>query len=329
MRTVYLIGNGFDLMLGMKTRPIDFLQAFVHEYRYRGNSPTSRLAKSISTEGVETWSDFEMKIGDYSNNFSSDHSDSINEYLSQIDALERYLAEWLGREQERVLDPTLQNQSQKFFRSITNIIPLLDGQGIRFALADQAKDFDFICFNYTDTFRRMYNMVKKDVDFDSITMEVNLRSLVAPHGQLDKFVVCGVDGADQIANAGMRENREVVSCIVKEEIQRSASFDFDRAAQDTLAQADLICIYGMSLGRSDRRWWKSIVNALLDFNCPTSHVVVFSHGINREDLLTPRSRFKAQDGVRNQFCNAAEINSALAERVSGSIHVLPTALLSD
>lgn len=44
-------------------------------------------------------------------------------------------------------------------------------------------------------------------------------------------MVCGVDGADQIANDIMRENNEVLSCIVKEKMQRTNAFGFDRVAQ--------------------------------------------------------------------------------------------------
>lgn len=331
MNIAYLIGNGFDLMLGMKTRPSDFLQAFINSNSTKLDDPASKLAETIRNDGVDTWSDFEMKLGDYSSKFSPAREGDVDEYLMEVDALESYLATWLKKEQDKIDDAALQNRSHTFFASITNIVPFLAEQGIRFSSEDSVRNCDFICFNYTDTFTRLYNTMCLDESLDSFGARITLQSLISPHGQLNNFIVCGVDGTDQITNADMRNDDKVLSCIVKEQMQRNSSFNFYRDAQTTIYQANLICIFGMSLGKSDRRWWKQIADSLLhrSIDHPAAHVVIFSYDINEQSLLTPLSRYVAQSTVRDSFFRAAEMDQNLSERIANMIHVFPSKMIVD
>ena len=71
MNVVYLIGNGFDIKLGLKTRYPDF-------YSYYFKSPNSNLKiesfkKTLQqdTKNSELWSDLELDFGEYLSNLSS------------------------------------------------------------------------------------------------------------------------------------------------------------------------------------------------------------------------------------------------------------------
>lgn len=61
MNVTYIIGNGFDLNLGLKTRYQDF-----YDYYMTKTSPNSQvelLKDTIKQDGYELWSDLEIGLG--------------------------------------------------------------------------------------------------------------------------------------------------------------------------------------------------------------------------------------------------------------------------
>lgn len=61
MSTLFLIGNGFDLNCGMKTRYFDVYKGYVKE------SSSSEIIKNFKeriTSNIENWGDFEMAMAD-------------------------------------------------------------------------------------------------------------------------------------------------------------------------------------------------------------------------------------------------------------------------
>ena len=69
MQTVFLIGNGFDVNLGLKTRYTEF-------YDYYLNIPTKnenvkKLKLHLKENKSDFWSDLEIGLGKYTANLSS------------------------------------------------------------------------------------------------------------------------------------------------------------------------------------------------------------------------------------------------------------------
>ena len=89
MNILYIIGNGFDLNLGMRTRYSDF-----YKYYKSIKSPSTLidvLKENISND-IENWSDLELELGRYTKNLNSikefeevyeDIGDNLGEYLKQ------------------------------------------------------------------------------------------------------------------------------------------------------------------------------------------------------------------------------------------------------
>lgn len=89
MNILFLIGNGFDLNLGLKTRYSEF-----YEYYKSINSQSdsiNTLKENISTN-LENWSDLELALGSYTDNIRSreefdeifeDIGDKLADYLQQ------------------------------------------------------------------------------------------------------------------------------------------------------------------------------------------------------------------------------------------------------
>ena len=60
MNILYLIGNGFDLSLGMKTRYEDFYEYYCKLVETEQNADVIALKKTIK-EGKEDWKDLKLK----------------------------------------------------------------------------------------------------------------------------------------------------------------------------------------------------------------------------------------------------------------------------
>jgi hypothetical protein len=88
MNTLFFIGNGFDLSLGLKTSYNDFYKYYTNQLSK--NDSIKELKKSISSD-LKNWSDLELALGKYTERINSlEEFDSVFEDLSN--ALSTYLS---------------------------------------------------------------------------------------------------------------------------------------------------------------------------------------------------------------------------------------------
>lgn len=63
MNVTFLIGNGFDLGIGLKTAYTDFFAVYCS--KREGDAPIIDSFKNQLQDDYETWSDFEKAFGEY------------------------------------------------------------------------------------------------------------------------------------------------------------------------------------------------------------------------------------------------------------------------
>ncbi len=66
MNIVYLIGNGFDLNLGMQTKYEHFYEYYLSNIQ-NGDSPHIKKLKNTIAQSKQNWSDLEEALGKYLN----------------------------------------------------------------------------------------------------------------------------------------------------------------------------------------------------------------------------------------------------------------------
>lgn len=93
MNIVYLIGNGFDINLGMKTRYTDFYQTYLKK---ESKSNFVEKLKSDIFSNVQNWSDLELALGQYTSAFSN-----LSEFDEVFDDLINSLCDYLEEEYEK------------------------------------------------------------------------------------------------------------------------------------------------------------------------------------------------------------------------------------
>lgn len=261
-----LVGNGFDISIGMETFAHNFIECFVQENLHSQNQFAKDLATRISADGIDTWADFERMIGQYSENFDLS---SVGDYLGQKGALDDYLGDWLEKKGKAITEDFVRANASKCLSSLTRFrrdLPERQQDQIEQMIKNHPSEdwsLDILCFNYTDALLKMYQVLggegTKLGSFKPNRYSI-LGKFVFAHGSLEqREIITGVDNSSQIASSELSNLEEVKRVLIKEEIEASVyqrTRDVD--ALSLIKKANMLYVFGMSYGVTDERWWRAI-----------------------------------------------------------------------
>ncbi len=291
MSTVFLIGNGFDLSCGMKTRYTDMYKDYC-----KTNEGDSTLIKQfkqdISNNEYDTWADFELGMADYVSKLSNE-----NDFIICLNDFKRFLIAYLKSEQKRFFDKledniplnsSLQDEAKRslmdFYKGITNNLE-------RKIEKNKEEEIKIICFNYTSVLKFL---TKPAVTPDSLYEHY----FVQIHGSLNDETVIGIDNNSQIRTTFPLTNK-----LLRSFIKPSFNDEFDSSrnsrAESFLETANVICVYGLSLGDSDYKWRELIIKRLSE----SSDVQLFFYlyDLTIQENLFPSQKLNLQDEKRNEL----------------------------
>lgn len=275
MKMVYLIGNGFDINLGLDTRYSDFYK--IYNRTNSNNKDVLEFKNSIKSE-TELWSDLELGLAKHTDAFSKEN---INNFIFLLDDIQDNLAEYIKSED---WDFTLSKYDEDNF-----IDDLCHPE--KYLRLDEKKEIEIyknmnntnvnisvINFNYTDTFSRMiasrkdnkFNVLKKNND-ELITYKFNEE--VHVHGTTEENMLIGVNDTSQIVNESFRNDVFFVNNFVKKQMNNNTKKFIEEKCIKLIEEAGIICIFGMSFGETDKCWWELILNQLKEDKCK---VIVFN-----------------------------------------------------
>ena len=319
MIVTYLIGNGFDLGIGLKTGFKDFLKFYLTVESE--NEDIIDFKETIKQESIDLWADLELKFGEYINTFED------NELPCYIKIYEDILANlnvYLKNENCKIdtgIKKILEDNKEKFL----NDILLFNWEHIGLRLADYKniertnyyRDetivmYNFITFNYTTTFDQiLYNILdwNDDVLFTN-KKGVNTRrinGLFHIHGQLNDNMIFGVNDKSQLPFSGQIPNN-VIRRVVKPRKNNALGNTVDETGKELIQNSDIICIYGMSIGETDSIWWERIGNWLTKSNSHWLIYFVHDTNINADNPVYGIDyMLDAEEEYRNKFIDAAGI----------------------
>jgi len=322
--------------MGLDTSPEAFLQAFVDKHADGGgdDAPTNavKLAKDIQSKGVDKWADFEIEIGKYASEFGTGQA---KDYIDRVVALRTFLGEWLQKEQSRADEPFIKANATGCIRSL-----LYYRSGLRKRMKRRLQKLrdkhngedwyqDLICFNYTDVLERMWSVAGgENVAIASLEGDTYARigRFVYAHGSLKDKIVCGVNDVSQIDNDAFREDSSVTNILVKGDTEANVICnDLDMQARKIIDEANVIAVFGMSFGRSDRRWWEQVGRRLIENE--ETILVLFDHEmIAAEQKTEPLPLYERTQAVKSIFASAGGIES-MSDDVKDRIIVAPSNLL--
>ena len=263
MQILFIVGNGFDLNLGMKTRYVDF-----YEYYHNIETKTDSIIKLKShlKENIETWSDLEKSLGDYTINIKNE--EEFDEIIEDIgDKLSEYLK---LQENQNDFNKFSGNELFDYLSFPENSLPLADKNKITI-FKDRWKNkwfVNIITLNYTTSLEKLLgeNITNLKIGAHN-ELGIFLKKIEHLHGYTDDRMILGVNDVSQLKNTDFHNIRNITEAIIKPNCNKSLKHTIDDWAVEQIQSANLICIFGSSIGETDKIWWELIGERMKQQEC--------------------------------------------------------------
>ena len=266
MNITYILGNGFDIQLGLKSRYSDFLEEYVKPKD--GDSENVRVFREYLKKrpNCKWWSDVEKAMGEDLGRFSNE---TIGNYTEQMMSLERELFDYLKEEQdkcswERIHE--INNTFVKFLRaSFSGMF-----NNTKIDMWPKNNQFRFISLNYTNTIEMIIKCCKNNKG-DTIFQETKgrdtyrdtLGEVCHVHGDLESQIIMGVNDESQLTiGSDLTLTDELRWQLIKGDMSTAANMNREIKAKQLISDSTIIALYGVSYGETDARWWNEIITWL-------------------------------------------------------------------
>lgn len=255
MNILYILGNGFDLAQGLKTSYSDF-------YDYLKKVPTKSDLEQRVIDEIESdyrsWADMEEALGKYTSKWKDSR-----DFLSVVSFLKVHLTEYLQGQNDAVSGMSL--STEKLLEGICFPEKFLFPKGryifnsSRFRSASK-RDIRCVTFNYTNTFEQVLapaigesRTIREDGD-----IKIVFNGMMHIHGSLGGLTLLGVNDVEQMSNIAFRKNQKIIDEFVKPEINEACASDRNDFFEQWIREAEIIVLFGVSLGVTDNKWWQTI-----------------------------------------------------------------------
>lgn len=273
MNIVYLIGNGFDRNLGLKTSYKDFYNYYINQESE--NDDIKRIKDSMAEQESDLWSDLEIALGKITDKF-----DNSTSYIDVLRDISDNLRAYVKKESDQLhIESSAKDKLQSYlcspFGSLTPETNRLAEEHFN-SQSREIWNVDIITFNYTDVIEKILgDFVNKKIGIHHNSYEVKLRSIRHIHGTCDSSIIVGVNDTTQISNEIFKSDIDLLDWLVKPNTQECRSDGVERICKALINNANLICIFGMSFGDTDKLWWQCIKNRI-SAN-PAVRVVIYEY----------------------------------------------------
>lgn len=275
MKVTFLVGNGFDLNQNLKTSYADFYEVYKTPKK---NDSKAVLDFKEHLEESNLWSDLELCLGHILCKYKENELDS---YYEGLEDLKNKLAIYLSSQEKR-FKYKISRIKKEFVRVFSSYY--LD-TGFEhpfktlYAEHSTSNDFSFIVFNYTGIIHAMKRKLKKKkrLTLDYKGVKNAIKDVLYVHGTVQKGFVLGVNDAEQINNEKLKNNDTLHHYIVKSlqmNTMNEESTDKDKKASDIINNSDVVYVYGMSIGHTDKKYWELLNKWLSE---KSEHILIVSH----------------------------------------------------
>lgn len=313
MNILYIIGNGFDINLGLKTKYSDF-----YDY-YQSLDCTSVLVKKLKediSDKLKDWSDLEKSLGEYTKNLTS--TEEFDEVIMDIKS---NLSNYLIQEEEKI-DFTKANKEifhkylsfpeQSLLKADINAINTYKDKW-----KNQNWNVNIITLNYTQIIEKILDSKSKSIGIGKHDAAlVLMKGIEHLHGYSNNRMILGVNDKSQIKNLSFHDNEDILETLVKSDCNKAIKHTIDDLCKTQIQNAQLICIFGSSIGETDNLWWELIGDQLKK----DIRLIIFT---KCEDINPINDYLKARKerALKRLFLSRTKLNDIEKEDVSKKIFI--------
>lgn len=293
MNVTFLIGNGFDINLGLKTRYTDFYDLYIKSNKERDENDSIKKFCNIieNDERYETWADFEAAFA--KNAFGTeidvreilaDFTVKFANYLKTQTQLCDYGHKDLIEQFVHFLLKGYTNLENRDKKNIERSYKKHEGEAAR---------FNFVNFNYTDTLEILVDIVKE---------KYIIKSIINIHGKLNENIIIGIDSIDQFEDGDLKNNESVerycVKCVINDLMGNS---DIEKKFIEIIESSTIVYAYGISFGKSDQSRWKVITEWMK--KDLSNKLVIYKYGVDykKYDVAYSLKRLDRIDEYKDEY----------------------------
>lgn len=324
MNITFLIGNGFDIGLKMPTRYENF-----YEHYCEGISTEDDDADNIinfkkmlisrnkdSDKKIVDWADFEKAFGEHSSDLKierkadylarfEDFTEKFNAYLEIVESCTNC--------SKNIEIGKMMDNAVKMYKHIRKADEdAIDAFRTKF---NNDRTYNFVCFNYTKTLDLCINALREILKKENSR---NVGSVVHIHGFIEDNMILGVNDPSQITDPALSEDEEVIRELVKPNQNKNSRTGYENAFKSVINKSDLICIYGMSLGETDKKWWDMISTWLSKSD--RKLLVILKHE-EKYSSRFPHIQDKTIRPIRERFLSFSTLSDSVKQKISEQIFI--------
>lgn len=310
MDLVFLLGNGFDINIGMKTRYCNFYDFYLKQV----SSNVVSTFKNNIRENIENWADLELQLGEYLECLQED--DAILIYNDLIKNLQIYIQS----EEEKYRYDVEPNIVRKDLISPENYLRHMDSQ---FIISNWKKTNEnwrvrIISFNYTKSLEKLIAFNNERIVIETVNGHQRYIDAVEHiHGFADDRMILGVNDSKQIKNQNLRDYKRIIRRFIKPECNKTYGLNHGDKCTSWINGAQIICLYGLSLGETDKIWWNKIAKRLVSSSVV---LIIFFFDNNFQEIAGPDYEDKADD-IRDLFLSRTQLTDSEKQNIYSKIYI--------
>lgn len=334
MNITFIIGNGFDISLGIKSSYSDFYKwycdkpsivKYINEFR---KEIQNDVARDIPNE-EKTWADFEIGLGKYTTKFNKE---TVEQFLECFEDAQASIIEYLTEQEEKFDIDSFTDESYDLFKkSISNFweeVADLQKPEIKGSLDAVKKEswlVSFLTFNYTNTLEQILTSIP-DETMDAwgsspyrYTYRFN-KNVIHIHGTKEDFPVLGLNDESQIENKELLDTPQFKEFLLKPENVQALGKTWHQKAKQQILNSRFICLLGTSLGPSDAKWWQILVDWLKTNS--DRHIILYWFEDKGPNNIFAIQQLRNVEKAKNRLLSYSKLTETEIEALKKRIHVV-------
>ena len=271
----------------------------------------------------KNWSDLEIVLGDYIKNIDN-KEDGIILHEDLIEKLQSFFEE---EEKKYHIEETQKERLSNYlskpyeFGSFTEI----ENEKIKEIIFKYGKDIDWdvkiITFNYTKTIEKMLGLYNLPIQIGCYeNNNIFLSEIAHIHGFANDRLILGVNDDTQINNEILKNEKVIINRYIKVNCNNAYGTNINDKCEQWISDANIICLFGLSLGDTDNKWWQLLINKFIYGNL----IFLFdyyegkkpekNHGVRKSEIM---------EGIKDKLLSKINFKD---EFVKGGlkINIMPT-----
>ena len=266
MNITFLIGNGFDVNLGLNSKYTDFYPYYIESTKDLDDDNIIKKFSSKIKDNYETWGDFESAFAKNACGTAENVRDILYDFSSKF-------AQYL-KTQTELCDYSNDENLSKFRYFLINGHNYLEDKHTQiissiYNNANENITVNFVNFNYTDTLTRLIYSYKskhnidvlRDFIYNSHKLKESFGETLHIHGALGGNIIIGTSSKDQFSDDNLKNDPAVAKYCVKSAVNNYiGKAVIEEKFKEMINSSRIIYSYGLSFGESDKSRWDVISN---------------------------------------------------------------------